>query len=67
MGDTRTYIPGVHCCVCVQLGTYTAATATVLSERRDYQACDQHAQDITLRGLAAAIKHALRNPTKGAL
>jgi hypothetical protein len=67
VASTVTYLPPVHCCICIQLGERVAATATVMSERRDYQACDEHAESITLRGITAAIRTAKRNPTKGAV
>lgn len=67
MASTVTYIPGCHCCVCIQLGKHVASRNTVISEGRPYQACDLHAQLITLRGFHAAIKHVKRNTTKGAL
>jgi hypothetical protein len=61
MRSTVTYVPGIHCCICIQLGKHVAATATVMCERRDYQACDEHAPLIATRGLVAAIKSARRN------
>lgn len=66
MADT--YLPGTHCAVCVQLGRQVDATATVMADGRDYQACDEHAEWITIGGFRAAVLRATFHPTtKGAV
>ena len=67
MGDNRSHSPRPNCCICIQNGERVPADATVIVGARNYAACIQHAQDITLHGLTAAIKHATRNTTKGAV
>ena len=66
MGSQLSYTPGIHCCVCIQFRHHELATTTVMAERRNYEACDLHAESISRHGIGAAIKRARasrNNPT----